>query len=326
MVIQNYRDIKARAEKTLDYTPWDIRKLVLVFGALPMGINLLLQLMNYLLSIGATGSGGLAGLQIYRMAATASSVLSIAFAIFQLLWSPTILYCGLMVLREQDPWPKGLLRGFSKWAPLIRYCVLVSMILTGIFFIVAPAVTLLCMPLAEDYMDILAQAPTTSQEEMMAYLESVPADQLNRAMLPILIVTLVALLVICVPILFRARFAQLLILDEQQIGARQSLGVSFALTKGNCLQLLRLDLSFWWYYLLLVLCKLIPLGAMLPVFSSWNESLTSALFYALSAVATFGVYMLGLMKVNTAMAVAYDQLRTVPQPDLPQLPEESANG
>ena len=30
MVIQNYKDIRSRAKKTLDYTPWDVKKLVLL--------------------------------------------------------------------------------------------------------------------------------------------------------------------------------------------------------------------------------------------------------------------------------------------------------
>lgn len=325
MVIQNYRDIRSRAAKTLSYTPWDIKKTVLVFGSVPLGVNLLLIGIDYLLNAAVGSSGGLAGMQVYNMLDTASSVLSIAFMIFQIFWAPGILYCGLMVLREQDPFPGGLLRGFRKWKTLLKFYILVYLLIIAISIVISPAVGIIALPFMGDFMDIYAQMPET-EAEIIAYLDAIPAAEMTQAILPMLIVTLIAMIAVLLPLFYRARLAQLLILDEEQIGARAALKFSFALTKGSCMQLFRLDLSFWWYYLLLLLCNLIPYGSRLSVFSSWPAAAADLLCVAIYAVAMLGVYMLGLMRVHTANAVAYDHLRTMPQPDLPQLPEETING
>ena len=62
MVIQNYRDIKVRAKKTLSYTPWDIKKLALVFGLVSLGVGPLLIGVDVLLLKAMENAQGLSGL------------------------------------------------------------------------------------------------------------------------------------------------------------------------------------------------------------------------------------------------------------------------
>ena len=317
MVIQNYKDIRSRAKKTLDYTPWDVKKLVLVFALVSWGVSFLLLGIDALLALGTEKAQGLSGLGVLSLLETASSALSLVFEIFNLFWLPGILYCGLMLLREQDPWPKGLLRGFKKWKSFVKLTILIYILIFALTMVLAPVISILSLPFMGGFEEILANMPE-SEAEMVAYVEALPADQLMRATMPMLIMAVVAVLAITIPLFYRARLVFLLLLDEEQLGVREAIRFSFKLTKGSCIQLFRLDLSFWWYYLLLALVNILPLGAELI---GWSGTAATLGCSAVAAILGIGVYMLGLMKVNTANAVAYDHLRTMVLTDAPQLPE-----
>lgn len=320
MVIQNYRDIKARAAKTLSYTPWDVKKLVLVFGLVALCISPLLLGVDALLSLGMENAQGLSGLGVYSMLDTVSSVLNLAWNVFSIFWMPGILYCSLMLLREQDPWPAGLLRGFKKWVSLVKYSILVALFLFALVMVVSPIVSIVSLPFMGEYVEIIENAPQ-DEAALAAYLEAIPMEQLAVSLMPMVLIMCAVILAVVIPLFYRIRFAILLLLDEEQIGTREAIRFSFRLTKGSCKQLFFMDLSFWWYYLLIAIVNVLPMAASLPLFNGWNEIVAGLVCSTVVAVLGVGVYMLGLMKVNTANAVAYDHLRTVVLTDLPQLTE-----
>lgn len=325
MVIQNYRDIKARAYKTLSYTPWDIKKTVLIYGAVALGAVLVQTVISLLLSSAATDTGGLTGMATYRLFATASSFLSIAVSIGLIFWNLSMPYCCLMVLREQDPWPKGLLRGFRRWAPLVRYYILIIICVFAIAWAVAYVASMLAAPFMSDLTQLVTQMPEDA--DIYTYLESIPTDRLLNAMVPMLAIFAVLMLAVLIPLAYRAQLAPLLILDDPHMGARMALKFSFMLTKGSCIQLFRLDLSFWWYHILTALCTAIPYAAELSVFKSWGVG-ADLLFSVVYCGTLLGVYMLGLAKVQTAAAAAYDHLRTAPPQvqNCQQLPTGGSDG
>lgn len=324
MVIQNYRDIKARAARTLSYTPWDVKKIVLVFGLVALCISPLLTGINALLLSAGENARGLSGLGVSSMLETAASVLNTAWMIFILFWTPGILYCALQLLREQDPWPRGLLRGFKKWAAFLKYNILIALFIFALFMFISPVVSIVSLPFMGQFRELLLAAPET-EADMIAYLETVPTRELALAVMPMLILMLGVMLAILIPLSYRVRMVDLLLLDEERLGVREAIRYSFKLTKGSCLQLLRLDLSFWWYYLLIGIVSVLPMASELPLFSSWNATAAVLTCDTAAAVLGVGVYLLGLMKVKTAEAVAYDHLRTVVLTDAPRLNEGDTN-
>lgn len=325
MVIQNYKDIKSRAKKTLSYTPWDVKKLALVFALVSWCAVPLLSGVDALLLKVAESGQGLSGLGLNSMASTISTLINWAWVIFNMFWAPGILYCGLMLLREQDPWPKGLFRGFKKWGSFVKLTVLLFAFYFALIMVISPVVSIISLPFMGDYLDILAAMPET-EADMIAYMETIPMDQLVKSMLPMLILTFIIMLAIMIPLSYRFRMVQLILLDEDHLGVREAIRFSFALTKGSCKQLFLMDLSFWWYYLLQFAVSMLPLAALLPIFNGWSEIAANLTCDAAAAIAGIGVYMLGLMKVTTANAVAYDHLRTIVQPDAPQLTEGASDG
>ena len=320
MVIQNYRDIKARAHKTLNYTPWDVKKLVLIFGLVSLCLGPVLTAIYTLIQMGSQQAQGISGLETFSRLETVSTMLSIAMYVVIMLWSPGILYCGLMLLREHDPWPKGLLRGFKKWGGIVKYTILVAAFVIVLVLAISPVATIISMPFMGEFTTFITEMPQT-EAEMLTYMESVSEAQLTQMMLPMLLIMWGVALVVILPLSYRARMTQLIIMDEDRIGTREAIRFSFKLTKGSCWQLFRMDLSYWWYYILIAVTSSIPMAAMLPAFANYNETAVTLILNAVSAILGMGVYMLGLMKVSTAEAVAYDHLRTVIVPDAPQLPE-----
>ena len=89
--------------------------------------------------------------------------------------------------------------------------------------------------------------------------------------------------------------------------------LSAAMLRRRCWQLFRLDLKFWWYYALKLLCMLLlyadllleAAGVALPVSADAAYLLT----YGLYLVGFFAVEVRFLPTVQTAYACAYENLK-----------------
>lgn len=322
MVIENYREIKSRAKKTLSYTPWDVKKLTFVFGLVALGMGVIQVSIGALLNLCMDQSGGLGGLEMYSIFSGISTVLSMAFTVFGILWTPGILYCGLMLLRGENPWPRGLLQGVWKWKKMVIYTALLILAAFALSMAISPVITIIALPFLAKNPEFHVEMPETDAE-MAEYISALSAEALPT---PLVVISWVLILSVLVPILYRTRLVMPLLLDEEHIGVIEAVRCSFRLTKGSCKQLVLMDLSFWWYYLLQAAVGLLPLAAYLPVFKNWNVALVDITCSAGSMVLGLGVYMLGLMKVKTAEAAAYDHLRCERMDDLPQLPEGDVYG
>ena len=82
------------------------------------------------------------------------------------------------------------------------------------------------------------------------------------------------------------------------------------------MRLFKLDLSFWWYYALLLLASCVSygdvilpmLGIQLPI----NETIGFYLFFFLYLVMLFAIYYFLRNGVEVAYAKAYDSIRDKP--------------
>jgi hypothetical protein len=76
----------------------------------------------------------------------------------------------------------------------------------------------------------------------------------------------------------------------------------------------RLDLSFWWYYLLHALLVAICYGdQLLPVLGiqlPWSKNVGFFLFYVVSLLCQLALYVAARNKVEATYVLAYDALRT----------------
>ena len=130
--------------------------------------------------------------------------------------------------------------------------------------------------------------------------------------MPVLIVGVILGGLVVIPLCYRMRFAQMRIMDDPRCGARQALSASFALTRRNCLALLKLDLSFWWYWLLTVLILALSLGDVILAYLGIPLPLDAAAaswIFSLAGTALQVAFNVACQnKINTTYALAYHSL------------------
>ena len=118
-----------------------------------------------------------------------------------------------------------------------------------------------------------------------------------------------------IPLLYRFRMAEFVILDEPRARGLSAMLISSALLRRRCWQLFRLDLRFWWYYGLKALCLLLcyadlllaTLGISLPI----GEDAAYFLTFGLYLAALFVVEVSFRPQVDTAYAVTYEGLKAI---------------
>ena len=117
-------------------------------------------------------------------------------------------------------------------------------------------------------------------------------NQLMQAMIPAFVLCTIVVAAAAIPVLYRLRMARFVIIDKPGIGAMAALRESRKMMKGNCLKLLKLDVSLWPYYVGCV-----------------RGTVSYYVFFVLYLAAQFAVYYYLRNPAETAYAIAYDSIR-----------------
>ncbi len=300
---------RAKALASSQYT-----RLVLIWAGAAAGLSLAAGLLNYLLDTGIAGTGGLDGMGLRGLLSTAQSVLTMAASLLLPFWSLGYLAATLGMARQQPVSERTLLSGFRRFGPGLRLTVLEGLVYgllcMGVTYlsVMILAMTPLARPVVavmEPMMEALLTDPSwmPSQAQSMALLE---------AMLPMLLWAMGLCLLVTVPVSYRLRFARLRLMDDPGCGARAALKTSFYMTKGHCLDLVKLDLGYWWFYLLELLILALSYGdTLLPLLGvslPFGPELAFWLFYVLALVLQVAVYTVFHNRVSIAYALYYDSL------------------
>ena len=112
------------------------------------------------------------------------------------------------------------------------------------------------MPLIEPFFE-----ENTTPEQVEALLTPEWIAATTKAMLPLLVGFCVIFAVIAIFLFYRLRFSKFLLLDGN--GPVKAMLKSIHITRKNCLQIWKLDLSFWWFYLLLAASIAVSYGHIL---------------------------------------------------------------
>ena len=309
MDIFSPRMLREKTARILERTPNE-KALVLVWAGGSALASLLVSLLIMLLDNKIAETGGISGIQLRGVLSTAQSVLNILVCVCLLFWSFGYIFAMLRVSRGQAVQPASLMEGFRRVGPCLRLSLLEALIYAALAFACMQASSILCS------FTPLAQSMHEQSQIMLEAMESgvVPdaatMETIYSAMLPAMIGGGVLFVGLLVPVSYRLRMARLLIMDESRCGAWRAVFSSIKLTKGHCMALVRLDLSYWWFYLgevlVVLLCYgdlLLPaLGVSLPI----SEVASTWLFYALGLAAQVVLYCLARNKVTVAYALFYD--------------------
>lgn len=306
MSIPSAKYLKKKASNRLQ-SGNDPKKVVLVYAGIVALSSLVVTVVQDLLDSQISQTGGIQNIGTRSMLTTADTVLTIAQLL--LVMCLTLGYTGSMlrIARGQYASPNSLKAGGERIWVLLRTRLLQMLIMTAAAFALCFLVVNVCLltPLSNR---VIAVMGTVSAEALLA--DDLALMGLYSAMLPIMLIYLVAL----VPLLWyfscTYRMVDYLLIDRPQLGAFGVLRESRRMMQGNMKMMLRVDLSFWWYYLLQALVSvLIYLNMVLALFAI---GLPPAVLYwgtvVLYLAADFALRYFFSNKVAVTYALFYDSL------------------
>ncbi len=309
MDIRNTRMLRQEAAQALGDRSY--RKWILLHIGITLGVGLALALVDYLLERQIGTTGGLSGVGLRAVLETVQSVLQlvqlVAMPFWQMGWIATV----LRLARGQEGSMDSLMAGFWRFGPVLRLT-----ILQGILFFVimlgagyAGATVFLMTPWAGPVVQLMTQDFSANPEAIMDAMAGAVAE----SMLPLLLICLGIFLLVATPVFYRVRLADMCLMDNGDGRALAAIAKSVALTKGNAWNLFRLDLSFWWFYVLNYLVALVAYGDLLlkafGVFPELPVEIGAFGAYFLYAVCQLGLYGWRKTLVDATYVKAYDKLR-----------------
>lgn len=312
MVILQPALLRTQAQKLLQKAAYNPKTLVLIHAGVSLGASLLVSVLNFLLEFGIAETGGLSGLGMRSVLTSVQAILELAVSVVLPFWNIGLLFAALSWARGENARPGQLLQGFRRAGTLLGF----YFVQGGLYFVLGMAVyhasTVLLMftPYAEPLMAQLERLYASS-----AQLTPEITQELLTVMKPLLILFGALFTVVAIPVAYRLRFAQYGVMEGS--GAVRAIVHSVRITKGAVLQLVKLDLSFWWFYLLqaltVVLCYgdqiLSALGITLP----FSSQAAYFLFYCLGLALQCLLLWQCQAGISTAYCLAYRAL--APQPE-----------
>ena len=268
-------ELHKKAGERLEAASGNPKKIALLHTAITLGVSFLLTVVNYLFSLGIAGTGGLDGLGARSILATAQTMLELAVAVGLPIWQLGIFYTALKWAKSETVTRTDLLHCFRRFGSvlgmlLLRMLLFLSIGIAVIYistaaFMLTPWAT----PLLEAYKPFIDQNLTQAQLEALLTPELIAT--ITQAALPLFILCGALYLVVAIPVYYRVRFAEFAVMEGET--AARALIRSFTITRKKCMQVFKIDLSFWWFYVLqtlsVALCYLdvaLPLvGIQLPI-------------------------------------------------------------
>ena len=322
MNLGNLREIKNLSEERLHQSASQ-QKIVMIYAALTLGLMFLVTVTNYVLGLQMDNFGGLSNLGKRTMLSSVQSMLPVVQSLVIMCLDLGYLAAMLRIALGMYTSPQTLRLGFDRFWLLLRCGIFKGLIMTGVTFVsmYLGIMIFVLTPFSKAAVEIIA--PIISQVSLLnteIVIDDVTYGLLMEAMLPAFGICGVLLLILGGPMYYNFRMVNYIIIEKPAIGAMMALRESKKMMKGHRLQLLKLDLSLWWYYLAtgvaMVICYgdiLLPmLGLELPV----PEVVSFFGFYVLYLAASFGVYYFLRNRVEVCYGLVYDAVK----------PEEKQDG
>ena len=322
MNLRNLRQIREFAPQRLEEAPFQ-RKIVLIYAGLALGLTVLVTVLNHLLGMLIDNYGGLSNLGKKAMLSSIQSMLPIAQSVVTMCLEIGYVAAMLRIARGMYSSPQTLRLGFDRLWVLLRYSIFKGLILSGVIVgsVYIGMLIFMMTPFSNAALEIME--PLMSQMSVLnssVVVDDAVYSQLMQAMLPGFAISGIVLLVLGGPIFYALRMTNYVIIDKPGMGALAAMRESRLMMRGNRRQLLKLDISLWWYYLATAAAMVIGygdvllpmLGVQLPV----SAQVSYFVFYGLYLLASFAIFVFLRNRVEVTYALAYDAVK----------PEEKQDG
>lgn len=304
-----------QAREQLQHRQYELRRLVLLHTLISLGFLILLTCIDYLLSVRIADLGGLSGLGSLSILETAQTLLEYASALLVPFWELGMIAAAICFARKEDAQPDVLPTAFRRFFPALRMMLLRYLRYTIVIVLCAQlaAILFVSTPLSLGLQNALAPLLTEHNLENPELLVELIMANLNIwDIMPFFALLAVLLGLLFVPLFYRFRMANYLIVDAAHPKAFATLRASQLLMQGNCRSLFLLDLKFWWYYALRLVGMLLSFSHILLPMLGVNLPFSDdvALFVSLGTYCVFSLCLNLWARgyVETSYAIVYDAL------------------
>lgn len=317
--MQTTQKLKQSANDALAQAPFAPNRLMLLYAGISAAVLLFFTIVTYLLQMQIDQTGGLGGIGLRSVLSTISTVLSQGINLAMPFFAIGYLSASLQMARRLPFSGSSLLDGFRSAGPVFRLMLLkgLLLLLPALFCFYPAMMIFLLTPFA----DSLTQTITpllgeTPDFQALLDNEAVIAA-VEESTMPAMLIFLGLYLLVCIPLFYRLRLAELALMENPKAGAMAAIRKSIALTRRNCIRLLKMDISYWWYYLLTAVISVIAYGDViapyLGIYLPMNSQTAFFAFYIVYLAAQFGLRMWMMNRVQVSYVLLYDDL-TLYQP------------
>lgn len=319
MDIRNRRALKQAADGVLAASAYDPRRLVLIHSGATVALSVAATLIACLLDTQIGKTGGLSGLSARTNLEAIRSLVAFLPTFLVVFWNVGYSYWALKTSRGEGVGAEGLLEGFRRFWPVVR-CTLLQFFLylsVAILCVYVASFLFMMTPAAVPMMEIMMESETAIAD--VTALDAASQAALSQAMLPMVGIFLLLFSGLALLISYPLRMTTYTLLDDTKAGALAAMRTSGRLLRGSKGALFRLDLSFWWYYLLqavlVVVCYLDVLleaaGISLPL----SPEVAGYGCYGLSLVGQMALFVWAKNRVEGTYVQFYEALRQPGQPN-----------
>lgn len=294
------------------------RKIILIYAAVAFGVSLVAALMNVFLNGQIARTTGLEGVEVKALWEATANVCELALVFLSPIWSLGLASVALMFARGKNAQPKDLTAGFNRFfAGLGLHLITLLLYLFAALITVYIGTSMLSVLANTDRLNSIlqpfAQAMEANPDSVYdtAFLQTLPwADILACLWAPLLVIVLIMVALIAF-LGYRLRLARYYLMDDLGMGPVQAVRKSFSSMRGNVFAFIGLDLSYWWYYGLIILLGTGGIATLIPVLLGAPQlsDLAAVGIQVLCSIALCVLYWWKGAQVETTFALAYENLK-----------------
>lgn len=318
------RALKNEADDVLRDVAYPPRRLVLIHTGIAMGLSLLLALFSYLLANNNSANNGLSGLGTQAFLDTAQVVLQLASSVVMPFWQAGLLFAMLGFVRSRPVEPRNLAEGFHRFVPILTSSLMMGLqyMTRGIVGVYLSSMLIKMTPFVEPLYKLAEMLEKDPDLDIMA----VHVDGMEEFYAALTVIFLLVFAALALPIFYRYRMVNYIIMDDQKVGGMKAMFLSRAMMHRRRMKLFKLDLSFWWFYGAEILLSVLSLGSvllpLLGVTLPFSEDAAYWIFQLLCIAGQLGLYYLARPKLEVTYALCYEDFRQNPEPIAPPRPPQ----
>lgn len=287
-------------------------RVILIHTGIVLLVSLLLTAANYFLDQQIGYTGGLSGMGTRSVLSTIQTLLFLLQIVLLPFWQIGYTYYALQVSQGQAKGSADLLEGFRRFGPVLRLKLLMA-VMTALLILASVHVSSFLFTLSPWAVPMMQKIEVLLAGDLDdAALMDAIASMTAEVHIPIMILFGLCFLAGALFLFFRFRLAEFWLMDHPQGGALASLRNSRMAMRGNVKAMFRIDLHYWWFYVLDLLVTALCYGDLI-LDAAGMEMTTDAfghylIFFSLYVWAQVALYWWKRNEVAVTYAHAYRQL------------------